>query len=56
MIVLDVFFDLVVDLKKKDKIFVYKLDSVLNIIVNVIEMVKFCMGSIICLVIKFVKV
>ena len=55
MIVPDVLPDLAADLKKRDKISAHKLDSALNITANVTEMVKFRMGSITCLVIKFAK-
>ena len=55
MIVPDVLPDLAADLKKRDKISTHKLDSALNITANVTGMVKFRMGSITCLVIKFAK-
>ena len=55
MIVPDVLPDLAADLKKRDKISAHKLDSKLNITANVTEMVKFLMGSITRLVIKFAK-
>lgn len=55
MIVPDVLPDLAADLKKRDTISAHKLDSALNITANVTEMVKFRMGSITCLVIKFAR-